>query len=86
MVIANWHQTAKKPIGLEIVPATLAIIHTPSTRSHLASAITLTKPSPSRLVLARLLPIIGNLPTLISPFFSRASSSVRPTPAISGMV
>ena len=50
-----------------IVPATEAIIHTPSTRSVLASAMTFTKPSGSRLVLARLLASIGNLPTLTSP-------------------
>ena len=47
-----------------------------------------TTPSGSWLVLARLLAIIGNLPTLMSPpaslAFSRAASSVRPTPAISG--
>ena len=68
-----------------IVPATEAMHHTPSTRSVCASAMTLTKPSPSRLVLARLLAIIGNLPTLISPR-SLAASSVSPTPAISGVV
>ena len=43
------------------------MIQTPSTRSVLASAITLTKPSGSWLVLARLLASIGNLPTLTSP-------------------
>ena len=48
-------------------------------------AMTLTKPSGSRLVLARLLASIGNLPTWTSPSFF-ASSSVRPTPAISGIV
>ena len=68
-----------------IVPATEAMHHTPSTRSVLASAMTFTKPSGSWLVLARLLASIGNLPILTSPC-SLACSSVRPTPAISGMV
>ena len=69
----------------ECVPASDEIMWTPRTRSVLASAITLTNPSVSRLVLARLLPAKGNLPTLISPC-SLACSSVRPTPAISGWV
>ena len=47
------------------------MIHTPSTRSVLASAMTFTKPSGSRLVLARLLASIGNLPTLTSPCLLR---------------
>src|SRR3546814_3688311 len=49
-----------------ILPATLAMHQTPSPRSVLASAITFTKPSGSSMVLARLLAIIGNLPTLRS--------------------
>src|ERR1041385_5768905 len=49
--------------GALIVPAIDAISHTPSTRSVLASAMTFTKPSVSRLVFARLLASIGNLPT-----------------------
>ena len=68
-----------------IVPATLAMIHTPRTLSVAASAMTLTSPSVWRLVFARLLAIIGNLPTLTSPR-ALACSSVRPTPAISGKV
>ena len=47
------------------------MIWTPSTRSVLASAMTLTNPSVSRLVLARLFAIIGNLPTLTLSAFLR---------------
>ena len=43
-----------------IVPARLEMIHTPSTRSFLASARTLTKPSVSRSVFARPLAMNGN--------------------------
>ena len=49
--------------------------------AHLAPDV-----SGSRLVLARLLAIIGNVPTLILVPPSSACSWVRPTPAISGEV
>ena len=68
-----------------IVPAKEEMMWIPSTRSLFASATTFTKPSVSRLVLARLLARNGNLPTFTSPR-AFASSSVRPTPAISGWV
>ena len=46
------------------VPATDAMMWTPSTRSVLASARILTKPSVARLARARALAVNGNLPTL----------------------
>src|ERR1700745_3959039 len=57
----NSMATAASPI---ILPASDPKICTPSTRSVLASARILTKPSVVRLTRARALAVKGNLPTL----------------------
>ena len=58
----------------------------PRRRSVSLSARIFTKPSPCIRVLARALPMKGNLPTLILRPVSLAASSVRPTEATSGVV
>ena len=59
----------------------------PSSSPYFVSWIDLTQPVVSACMTARAFATQGNVPTAMSsPYCSRASASVRPTPAISGSV